>query len=551
MKKPLLNNKGFAISGILYPIFVLFLILLFGIVGNLAASKAILDKNKRDMQSELNGDSVVPYFVFDGNDITIANGYAYTLTDGVSAYNDAGDQLNANQITYTSSPTFNNAINGVYTVTYTATDNLGKSTTKNKIIRVEPKVYTLEYTGGAQAFPTTLAGTYKIELWGAQGGSVTPNLGSKGGYTKGDITLTSAQATNFSVFVGQGNVNIGNVTSFNSGTASGGGMPGGGATDLRYLPRKYRYVRDYVNGSTANVSNHWVEIQVFDKDGTNIALGKPVTGSVAVADALRPYGWATDGDLNSANWTASTTSGLQYVEIDLGAEYEIASIKVWHYYADGRTYNNSKTVLEKTGHTGTWAIFDSAWSGIYAEATTGTGLTTDLLDWKNFDSLSNRIMVAGGAGAGVSTGGVGGNLTGGNGTNVDITYSTTYEGFGGTQTAAGLSTYGATSSGFGFSNNGCAGGGGYYGGGGAVCVNGGGGGSSFISGYAGCNAISPSSTPIAIIHTGSSLHYNGFSFTNSSMISGNASMPDPLGITETGHSGNGYARITVLKQINS
>lgn len=551
MKKPLLNNKGFAISGILYPIFILFLVLLFGIIGNLGTSKVILDKNKFDIEKELNGDPVLPYFVFDGKDVTIANGYDYDLADGVAAYTADGKVLGSEKITSVSTPTFSNVVNGTYNVAYTVTDNRQRSTTTNKIIRVATTSYSLEYTGIAQAFPTTLAGTYKIELWGAQGGAYQANLGSKGGYTKGEITLTAAQATDLSVFVGQGNITTGNTTSFNGGTASGGGTPGGGATDLRYLPRKYRYVRDYINGSSANASNHWVEIQVFDKDNNNIALGKPVIGSTAVADGLRPYSWVTNGDLTSANWTATALSGLQYVEIDLGAEYEIASIKVWHYYADGRTYNNSKTVLEKTGYTGTWAIFDSTWSGIYAENVSGTGLITNLLDWKNFDSLSNRFMVAGGAGAGPATGGIGGGLTGGNGTNADISYPTTYEGFGATQTTAGPSTYGATSSGFGFSNNGCPGGGGYYGGGGAVCANGGGGGSSFISGYAGCNAIASSSSPTSITHTGSPLHYNGFSFINSTMIAGNASMPDPLGITETGHSGNGYARITVLKQINS
>ena len=97
-------------------------------------------------------------------------------------------------------------------------------------------------------------------------------------------------------------------------------------------------------------------------------------------------------------------------------------------------------------------------------------------------------------------------------------------------------------------NHGGGGGGGYYGGGGggynASIVGSGAGGSSFISGHTGCNAISESSTFSNIIHTGQPNHYSGYVFTNTVMKAGNESMPSPTGGTETGHSGNGYCKIT-------
>lgn len=49
-----LNNKGFAISGILYPLFILFLVLILGVIGTLSASKAVLDSNKSDVEKKLN-----------------------------------------------------------------------------------------------------------------------------------------------------------------------------------------------------------------------------------------------------------------------------------------------------------------------------------------------------------------------------------------------------------------------------------------------------------------------------------------------------------------
>jgi hypothetical protein len=70
------------------------------------------------------------------------------------------------------------------------------------------------------------------------------------------------------------------------------------------------------------------------------------------------------------------------------------------------------------------------------------------------------------------------------------------------------------------------------------------GGSGFISGHTGCNAINQNSTSTKITHTGQPNHYSGYIFTNTVMKAGDESMPSPTGGTETGHSGNGNAKIT-------
>ncbi len=49
-----MNNKGFAVSGIIYSILILFLILIFGILSILGGRKVILDKLKNDVANELN-----------------------------------------------------------------------------------------------------------------------------------------------------------------------------------------------------------------------------------------------------------------------------------------------------------------------------------------------------------------------------------------------------------------------------------------------------------------------------------------------------------------
>lgn len=127
-----------------------------------------------------------------------------------------------------------------------------------------------------------------------------------------------------------------------------------------------RYIRDWLNGSTSNTSNHWVEIMAM-AGTTNRALSAAVTSNATLSNGAR----VTDGDTNTSNWTGTSTSGLQYVQIDLGAVYQdINYIQVWHYNADGRTYHNTKTEISSNGVDWT-PLFDSAQTGEYAETSTG------------------------------------------------------------------------------------------------------------------------------------------------------------------------------------
>ena len=163
-------------------------------------------------------------------------------------------------------------------------------------------------------------------------------------------------------------------------------------------------------------------------------------------------------------------------------------------------------------------------------------------EWNDLNSLKSRIMVAAGGGGGddVNTGSNGGTLIGEDGNPMN---SGSVAGGGGTQTSGGSS--GENSGEFGFGGNAIipyptisncneayGGGGGYYGGGGGKSgnpsqnpsVNGkcmirgyGGGGSSFISGYAGVNAVTSDTT---LMHSRNTLHYSGKYFQNGNMIAG-------------------------------
>ena len=53
-----MNKNGFAISGIIYSILILFLILMFGVLSILGSRKLVLDKMKNDVMNELNGEQL-------------------------------------------------------------------------------------------------------------------------------------------------------------------------------------------------------------------------------------------------------------------------------------------------------------------------------------------------------------------------------------------------------------------------------------------------------------------------------------------------------------
>lgn len=160
------------------------------------------------------------------------------------------------------------------------------------------------------------------------------------------------------------------------------------------------------------------------------------------------------------------------------------------------------------------------------------------------DSLYSRVIVAGGGGgAGYDNSGnygYGGGTVGGTQT---VNSNSERQANGGSQTNGGINKSGYTTSGaFGVGGNGTqqwtsGGGGGWYGGAGCYCDYAGGG-----SGY-----VYTSST--AKNYPSGCLLNSSYYLTNASTIAGNKSFPSPTGSTETGHSGNGYVRITKLTDV--
>ncbi len=170
---------------------------------------------------------------------------------------------------------------------------------------------------------------------------------------------------------------------------------------------------------------------------------------------------------------------------------------------------------------------------------------------RDTNSLLSRIIVAGGGGSAgydvsnnAANGGAGGGTTGQDGLSNRV-----YHGTGGKQTTFGTggsseepnrysvqAKFGCGASASNSTDVAPGGGGGWYGGG-LHCDSAGGG-----SGY----VYTPTT---ASNYPSGCLLNSAYYLSNAQTIAGNQSFPSPTGSTETGHSGNGYVRITKLTNI--
>lgn len=111
--------------------------------------------------------------------------------------------------------------------------------------------------------------------------------------------------------------------------------------------RRIRYIRDSINGSTSNISNHWTEIEAFNHVGCNIAFNKPIKlGNNTTWIKNR----TTDGKVTWDDWRDySGITDTPYITVDLEFIEQITSIKVWHYHYDGHTYYDHVVEVSEDG----------------------------------------------------------------------------------------------------------------------------------------------------------------------------------------------------------
>lgn len=288
----------------------------------------------------------------------------------------------------------------------------------------------------------------------------------------------------------------------------------------------------------------------FEYNGTNGTDGTVQEFTVPCRGKYQLEVWgAQGGNYYNANYSGNTPGlgGYSIGEINLNSSDKL------YIYVGGSGGNATSTAQGSPGFNGGGTIPGSK-AG--RDAGAGGGASDIRV---NSDSLYARVIVAGGGGGASPTnnttvrqlGGAGGGTTGQTGLYSSYSSSYTCDGGGGTQTSGGAaSSYSnsdttvATAGTFGVGGSGavksgtwsCAsGGGGWYGGGGANYTGGGGGGSGYVY-----TSLTAANYPSGCLLT------SAYYLTNATTTAGTETFIAPDGTEETGHSGNGYVRITYI-----
>ena len=264
----------------------------------------------------------------------------------------------------------------------------------------------------------------------------------------------------------------------------------------------------------------------------------------AVQSVILPKGtyklecWGAQGGNRSQDSASATVTGSGLGGYSIGI-LTLTQLTTCYIYVGGQGGMSSSTgnvKVEGGFNGGGFASHEST-----GEPGNGGGGATDVRIAQ--DSLYARIIVAGGGGGSGEdneTGGYGGGETGGAGSgNTSLTQAS--------QTSGGTNSFG-----FGLGGNtynGGAGGGGWYGGASRYSVSSYSTGSDSEGGGGGSGYVYTSST--AKNYPSGCLLNSSYYLTDAQTIAGNTSFTSPTGSSETGHSGNGYCRITVIECKNT
>lgn len=405
-------------------------------------------------------------------------------------------------------------------------------------------VFNFDYTGTVQEV-TLPPGRYKLQCWGAQGGDSYKYdaIGSKGGYSEGEITLT--EVTKFYVFVGGRGGNGSTSSMVNGGWNGGGGSVGyvkydgsttraigggglsdksttfsypacgGGATDIATVTSDMEY-SDYVTNRSYESYNSRC---IVAGGGAGASGCRRAVTTYTTTDKLYSSGATKDYSRDSTSYyigedlpaTAGVTYILKDVAVIIGSPYSTA-IEIT---ANGTTtsYAEGEAATVPTGATlvGVRIRYKSApkytvsWY-VYSRQTTAS------TDYSTLQS--SGVSYGGGVQSGNSESSAYADQWNGNfgyGQNQAETNSRYLPGAGGGGWRGGSTFYSST----------------------LQRLDDCGGGSGFVN-----IAANAQYRPDG---------YTGLQLDSGSTIDGGNSFPSPSGGNETGHSGNGYARITVIE----
>lgn len=395
------------------------------------------------------------------------------------------------------------------------------------------------------------------------GGQTTPATGSSESDTSGSpggsgYVYTSATASNYpsgcllnsSYYLSAAKTIAGN-TSFTSPTGSSEtGHSGNGYCRITVIECKNVALYTRINNSMKKATAFYFKLNnnkmygVGSANSNSSVMNFDYTGSVQTA-TLAPGRyklecWGAEGGIG--NGGAGGLGGYSKGELLVTQNLTL------YMYVGSKGYSKVETIVFNGGGL---AEASSSYNSGSGGGATDISLKKD--SWDSTNHFYSRLIVAGGGGGGAgssTTSGYNGAYGGGEvGGGVSISNSAHDTVSGGTQTTAGVSsaTYtGLTGGSFGKGGT-YQGGGGESGGGGGGGWYGGGAGSYGTAGAGGSGYVYTPTT--ASNYPSGCLLNSAYYLSNAQTIAGNQSFSSPTGGTETGHSGNGYVRITKLTDV--
>lgn len=197
-----MNNKGYAITSVIYGILLIFLLVVFSTLSVLITRGNTLSKIKKNALSTVKGDVdslSIPYYVADFSNINVTSDAATYGTINYNAYvvSPYGYEI--------SSDVSGNTIN------YTVNDRgaLVTSFSKTLVSGADPVINNYDYISKVEKVMLE-PGIYKLETWGGE------TVSSSGVYASGYITLSSRTM----VYVNVGGGKSGSKDGYNAGNTS-------------------------------------------------------------------------------------------------------------------------------------------------------------------------------------------------------------------------------------------------------------------------------------------------------------------------------------------
>ena len=145
-------------------------------------------------------------------------------------------------------------------------------------------VFNFDYTGGEQTFTVPVSGTYRLETWGAQGGSSNDKFkGGSGGYSAGLLSIT--KNTKVYINVGQGG-NYCKTTDFNNVCSVESSYNGGGScsTLVGYYNDELKYRVCGAGGGATHISLNSGLLENLSSNKDKIVLVSGGGGGATIAN---------------------------------------------------------------------------------------------------------------------------------------------------------------------------------------------------------------------------------------------------------------------------